>query len=351
MAKKIKVSSYIRKTHGAKRMAFKYFFRYALCSMRYAYLFLICALFLSSCAKPPHKNTFIMSGTYLEIISPYQEAAAIVHGEFKRLNNIFSFYDPASELSQLNQTYNKPFKASEELIGIIELSKEIYEETGGTFDISCGALYNFWKDLTKRDSIISFPSQQTIKQLKSLSGIDYIEIDSELKTVTIKQKGVKIDLSGIAKGYMVDKAIEKLKAAGVDSALINAGGDLYCLGKNRDKPWKIGIRSPKHPKSIIESETLIDKALVTSGTYEQFFNYNGQRYSHLVDPISGYPIKTNIVSISVISQSCAIADSLATSFFAMEPEWAKKFISHGPYELKVFIVKIVEGKERLEIIQ
>jgi len=319
--------------------------------LRLFFCFFLCIFLISCSGQPLYKNRFIISGTFLEVTSPYKQAAAICFQEFKRLNNIFNFYDPSSELSRLNQTYNKPFKASDELIEILQLSKEIYEETGGAFDISCGALYDFWKGLTKRDVIKEFPPDQIIDQLKSLCGIDYIEIDPELKTVTIKKKGMKIDLAGIAKGYMVDKAITKLKAAGLNSVLINAGGDLYCLGKNRDKLWKVGIRNPKHPRSIIEKEALIDQALVTSGTYEQFFNHNDQRYSHLVDPTSGYPIKTNIVSISVISQSCAIADSLATSLFIMEPEWARKFISYGPYELKVFIVRIVEGKERLEIIQ
>ena len=319
--------------------------------LAYCLCFVIFSLFSSSCTKPPYKNTFIISGTYLEVISPYKEAGGIVYEEFKRLNSILSFYDPESELSQLNQTCNESFPASDELIEILQLSRKIYEESGGAFDVSCGVLYGFWKDLIRKGKVKEFPSGQTIEDLKNLCGMDNIDMDSKKNTIIIKRKGLKIDLAGIAKGYMVDKAIKKLQEAGIDSALINAGGDIYCLGKNKDRLWKVGVKDPKHHESIMESVELIDKAIVTSGSYEQFFDYKGERYSHLIDPRTGYPVKTNIVSVSVISQSCAIADSLATSLFIMEPEWAKKFISKGPYELKVFIVKIVEGKERLEIIQ
>jgi len=351
MVEKIKVCSYIRKAQDAWRIAFKYFFRFALSAMRYAFLFLICALFLSSCTKPLYKNQFIISGTYLEVISPYKEAAAICYQEFKRLDRIFNYYDSASEISQLNQTYNEPFVASAELIEALQLSKQIYQESRGAFDISCGALYSFWKDLTRKEKIEEFPSPQTVNELKSLCGMDNIEINAQQNRVTIKKKGLKIDLAGIAKGYIVDKAVAKLKEAGLNSALINAGGDIYCLGKNSDRAWKVGIKNPKYPQSIVESENLINEAIVTSGSYEQFFVYKDERYSHLIDSRTGYPVKTDIVSVSVVSKSCAIADSLATSFFIMGIDGINKFLPRSPYKIKVFVVRFEGDQEKLDILQ
>ncbi len=305
---------------------------------------LACSLIFVSCSQPLYKNGFIIAGTYLEVVSPSKEAAGIVYQEFKRLNRIFNFYDPQSELSRLNQSYNQPFNASGELIEVLQLSKKIYEETNGALDVSCGALYSFWKGLIKEGKIEEFPSPKKIERLKSLCGMDNIEIDSQKNTVTIKKEGLKIDLGGIAKGYIVQRGAEKLKTAGIDSALINAGGDIYCLGKNKYRLWKVGIKDPKHPQNIIESESLSDKAIVTSGNYEQFFDYRGQRYSHLINPRTGYPVKSDWLSVSVVSSNCAIADSLATAFFIMGQKEVSEFILKSPYDIKVFIVRFKDGQ-------
>jgi len=301
-------------------------------------LLLILALGLSSCSRPMHKNKFVIAGTYLEVTSPDSRAAEIVHQEFKRLSNIFNRYDPNSELSRLNKTYNLPFSVSGDLIEILALSRHITILTEGAFDVSQGVLYSFWKSLIDEGQIVTFPDQELIAKLKNSAGMEAIEIDFVKRTVSIKQKGLVVDLGGIAKGFMVDKAVSRLKQQGINSALINAGGDMYCLGKNRGKPWRIGIKDPEKLDSLLETKQLTNQAITTSGSYEQFFRFKDQDYSHLIDPSSGYPVNNSIVSVSVIAEEAVLADALATAFFVIGIDGIEKFLVKNPKTAKILVV-------------
>ncbi|MCF7908827.1 MAG: FAD:protein FMN transferase [Candidatus Omnitrophica bacterium] len=302
-------------------------------------LVLILLIFLVACSKPLYKNKFVIAGTYLEVTSPNPEASNIVYSEFRRLNKIFNAFDSESEISVFNRTYAVPFKASDDLIEILELSKKLTDLTEGSFDVSRGILYKFWKRLIKKTDQTSLPSQTLIEQIRDLGGISGLEIDLENQTIKINKKGVVIDLGAIAKGYMVDKAVLKLKAKGVKSALINAGGDMYCLGKKYAKPWQVGVRDPRERGQIIETKVIVNQSIATSGNYEQFFDRNGKRYSHLIDPRTGYPASSNIISVSVIAESCAVADALATAFFISGREGIEKFLIKNPSLAKIFIVE------------
>ena len=306
-------------------------------------VFLSIAFLLSSCSSFLHKSTFIVSGTYLEVTSSSRRAAKIVHQEFKRLDAIFNNYDPDSEISILNNTYNVEVKASREMIEILQLAKQAYAISNGALDVSQGALYGFWKGLIKKGNIKELPSEAEIARLKKLGDTNYIEINSDKSTVLIMKEGLKIDLGSIAKGYMVDKAVLKLREAGISSAIINAGGDIYCLGLNKNRPWRIGIKNPEDLGGIIENEDLVDEAIATSGNYEQFFEFGGERLSHIIDPKSGYPVKNNISSVTVISKNCTTADSLATGFFVMGLEGIGNFLSRNPSTMRIFV--ITQGKD------
>ena len=307
--------------------------------LKIIFAFLFSSVIFTSCVQPLYKNTFVIAGSYLEVTSPDAKAATIVYEEFKRLSDFFNNYDPDSEISRLNKTYPTPFKASQDLIAVLKLSKEIYDLTGGVFDVSQGALYNFWKQyINCREQAYLFPTQEEIGRLRELGGMDNIAIDFIQKTVTIKKQGLKIDLGGIAVGYIVDKAVAKLKEKGIESALIDAGGDIYCLGKNQGKPWKVGIRDPKKRGVFIKVEELSDQAITTSGNYEQFFDYQGKRYSHLVDPRSGSAVSAGIDSVTVISETCALADGLATAFFILGKTEADKILAKNSIAARIFVV-------------
>ncbi|OQX81571.1 MAG: hypothetical protein B6D56_01990 [Candidatus Omnitrophica bacterium 4484_70.1] len=313
-------------------------------------VYLLCSLFLifSACTQPLYRDKFVILGTYLEVISPYKQAGEIVYQEFIRLDKVFNLYNPNSEISRLNHTNNQSFSASPELIEVIELAKRVYKLTEGGFDISSGRIYSLWKDLIKKGEAEEFPSLEKIKELKKYTGMDYIEVDNKKKVITIKKKGIKIDLSGIAKGYIVDKAVIALKKKGVKSALINAGGDIYCLGKNRTTLWKVGVRNPQLSTEIVDTLSIVDEAVATSGNYEQFFEFKGKKYSHLINPKTGFPVKNNLLSVTVVANTCALADSLATGLFIMGLEGIKKVTSKGISEIKK-VIAITKNNHSVEV--
>ena len=298
-------------------------------------------------SQPVYKNSFLVAGTYLEVLSSHKDAAGIVYDEFRRLEKILNSYDPDSEISQLNNIYNIPYKVSSDLIDIIEISIDIDNQTDGIFDISCGVLYEFWKSFIKDESVITFPNKAKIDEMLSLCGNEYVEVRPDDETITIAKKGLKIDLGGIAKGFMVDKAVFKLKQRGINHVLINAGGDIYCLNEDGKNPWSIGIKNPNFKEETVSQYNLVDKAVATSGGYEQFFTYKDKRYSHLIDSSTGYPVQNNILSISVISNKCALSDALATAFFAMGIDKIKQFIERSKIFIKVIV--IVQAKEGQQV--
>ncbi|MDD5584547.1 MAG: FAD:protein FMN transferase [Candidatus Omnitrophica bacterium] len=335
------------KTEDQKFFMEKYFFPKVFCLWSFVFSLIFCC----SCAPALYKNTFVAAGTYLEIQSPYRDAAGIVHEEFKRLEKIFNFYDPDSELSRLNRSAEVPFKASKELLEVLRLSFQVNTMSNGAFDVTYGKLYEFWKERIKKGAVETFPSSEEIAALKEFGGMNNIVIDESAGTVLIKKKGLKIDLGGIAEGFMVDKAVLKLKEKGIDSALINAGGDIYCLGTNRGKPWRIGVKDPQGFDSIIQSEQLVDEAIATSGDYEQFFNYQGKRYSHLISPRTGFPVANAIVSVSVVTKNCTSADSLGAAFFVMGMEEVRQFLARSPSTMRIFIITEDERGRHLQVLK
>ncbi|MBN3039667.1 MAG: FAD:protein FMN transferase [Candidatus Omnitrophica bacterium] len=297
-------------------------------------------LVTSSCfGQKLYKNNFLIAGTYLEIISPDKEAAGIVYDEFRRLENIFNAYDDSSQLSGLNRSHGLGFKAAPELIEVLEIAQDVYRESEGAFDASCGRLFDFWKDIINDNSKKSLPASETIQGLKQFCSIKDISVNSADSNVTINKEGMKIDLGGIAKGYMVDKAAKRLKEKGISSAVINAGGDLYCLGDNNHKKWRIGIRDPESAKNIIKEQDLFNQAIATSGDYEQFFELDSKRFSHIIDPRTGLPADKGIVSVSVIADKCAYADAYATAFYVMGIAKVRDFFTRKKPPLKAFIVE------------
>ncbi|OQX88463.1 MAG: hypothetical protein B6D55_00035 [Candidatus Omnitrophica bacterium 4484_70.2] len=305
-------------------------------------------LFLFGCQKI-YKDSFVFCGTLVRIISPYKNAAKICKEEFRRLEKIFNLYDPNSELAQLNSTYNIPFSVSSELMECIKEAEKIYELTGGFFDISKARLYEFWKRIIKeKRKIEDFSALEEMVERFKRDSFSDILIDENHKKITLRRKGLKLDLGGIAKGYIIDKVVERLKKEKIDSALIDAGGDIFCLGKYKNRKWRIGIRDPQDKNKIIFVISLSNQAVATSGGYEQYFEFKRKKYSHLINPLTGFPQDNKILSVTVVAEKAALADSLATAFSVMGYEKIKDFIhKHRELKIEVFLVLMEKGKEKL----
>ena len=257
------------------------------------------------------KQEFLM-GTMIEITCPDQQAIEAGFKEIERIDKLLSKFNPESEISRLNKIGK--LKVSPELLYVLKKAQDFYIKTNGSFDVTVAPLVEVWKKAIRLNKV---PTKAEIKKAKELVGFSNVYIDEDKSVVSFLKEGVKIDLGAIAKGYAVDRAIRKIRELRVKSCLIDAGGDIYCLGNKEGDLWQVGIRHPRKKNEIMDIIKLESKAVATSGDYEQMFILNDKRYSHIIDPKTGYPADKGIISVTVIAPYCLTADALATSIFVL----------------------------------
>ncbi|MFH1413228.1 MAG: FAD:protein FMN transferase [Candidatus Omnitrophota bacterium] len=282
-----------------------------------------------------YKNNRIIMGTIIEVTSADSRAAEIAFDAIKKVERLLSKYNPDSEVSKLNlegQLY-----ASAQTFYIIKRAKEFQRLTNGAFDITVGPLLDLWGFTEKKYRL---PKAEEIQKALELIGSDKIVLNQSDNMVKFMLLGMKIDLGAIAKGYAIDYAVEELKKRGITSCLINAGGDIYCLGGKFGKPWRVAI---KHPRGLSSSTTLEleDRAVATSGDYEQCFFENSKRYTHILNPQTGYPTESGVISVTVMASDCLTADVLATSIMVLGKDKGEELAVGFPGVQ----VRIIEGHD------
>ena len=267
------------------------------------------------------KQTRFLMDTYVTIQIPGgTEKIQIIEHAMNRIEAVdhkFNILEEGSELYQFNNG-SGPVR-DPEVLKLIRTALEIGEKTGGAFDITIYPLIKKWGFFSDNPSV---PDSLTISRLLPHVGLDHLKWapDRLVKDDPLTQ----IDLGGIAKGYAVGEAMRVIQSAGIQSALIDAGGDIYALGKLKGNDWKIGIRNPRG-EGIIGTFDISDLAVVTSGDYERFFEQDGVRYHHILNPATGYPAR-GLASVTVITKDPAIADALSTAIFVMGQEKGLKFL-------------------------
>ena len=245
--------------------------------------------------------------------------------EIARIEKLISSWDVSSETSLINKLSGiKPIKVDKELFGLIERSIAISTLTNGAFDISYASMDRIWNyDGTMRE----MPSEEKISSSIKKVGYQNIIIDKEAQTVFLKLKGMKIGFGAIGKGYAADKAKALLIEKGVKAGIINASGDLNAWGKQANgTDWMVAITNPLNKNKVFSWLPINDSAIVTSGNYEKFISFNGIRYSHIIDPRTGYP-STGIISTSIMTSNAELADAISTSVFVMGVETGLDFIN------------------------
>lgn len=256
-----------------------------------------------------------------------QGEAAIdaVLAEMRRVDAAMSTYKPTSEISLVNQRAAKePVKIDRELFDLLVKAKQYSRDTDGAFDItyaSVGYLYDF-RNRTR-------PDQQSIE--RSLDAIDYrhLLLDPENRTIRFAREGVRIDLGGIGKGHAVDRSIAVLQGRGIARAIVNAGGDSRIIGDRFGQPWVVGIRHPDRKNEVIARIPLEDAAFSTSGDYERYFDENGVRYHHIIDPNTGKSA-SKIRSATIIGPTATRTDGLSKTAFVLGPERALEIYNRLP---------------------
>jgi len=269
--------------------------------------------------KNPVSYDRVLMGTIVEITlkKDNPEAAEAVFKEIKRLEKSLSHYKNDSDVSEINQNAGKaPVKVSREVIDVVEAAIKIAKLSNGAFDPTVGS-FKVW-DFSKESGRV--PSKKEIQEKLPLVDYKAITLDKEKLLVGLKKKGMALDLGGVAKGYIVGKAMDTLKTRGLEWAIIRAGGDMMIYDKNNsNEPFTIGIQHPRIKDRLMGKLKIKNGAIATSGDYERFFMKNGVRYHHIIDPKTGFPAdKTQ--SVTIVSQDPTLADALSTAIFVMGPE-------------------------------
>lgn len=248
--------------------------------------------------------------------------------EMERIERLMSTRIAASEVARINrEAYPGPITVEREVFDLIEQSLVAWRETSGAFDITVGPLMQLWP-LYRAEKIL--PGDGQIGEALERVGSDRIVLDPAQNTIAFKKPGMSIDLGGIAKGYAIDRAIGLLRAGGVASALVNAGGDLYALGFKPDgTPWRVGVRHPRRPDDLIATLEVHDIAVMTSGDYERYFIKDGRRTSHIIDPRTGFSVR-GTASVTLSAASATRADALATGVLVLGPEAGLELVNRLP---------------------
>jgi len=295
---------------------------------------LICGLFVACGGKyEVYKETRLLMDTIVNISiggaggESARSAAALAFEEIARVEALLSSYRPESEISRLNAAGTSgPVQVSEEAFALLMRGEEIRAASGGAFDVTVGPMVELWAF----DEGGRVPADEEIDTALASVGGSLLEFDGAARTVRFLAPGMKIDLGAIGKGYAVDRAAEVLKAAGINSAIIDAGGDIRLLGSRPGKDfWRIRVKHPRKVSRPLVDLDLAETAIVTSGDYERFFMVGETRYHHILDPRTGMPARL-CQSVTVVAPDTAGADAYATAAFVLGPEEGLRYLRSLP---------------------
>ncbi|GAA0124604.1 FAD:protein FMN transferase [Clostridium sp. CTA-19] len=312
---------------------------------KYSFTFVILSiLFLAGCSKTPSEplsRTELIMGTVCTVQIFDSKNSTILDECFNKLTdleNLVSINKENTELDKVNAMSGKSaVSVSDDTYNIIKGGINYSSLSDGNFDITIGPIVKLWGIGTDSARV---PSDAEINEKKSLINYKDVILDDSNKTIFLKNPNMIIDLGGIAKGYAADVLTDILKKHNVNSAMINLGGNLYILGNKEDgNKWRIGIQDPNESNSTVGNLLVNDKSIVTSGVYERFFEENGKKYHHILNPKTGYPYENDLLGVTIISDKSVDGDALSTTTFALGCDEGLKFINSLENIDAIFITK------------
>lgn len=269
------------------------------------------------------RDIFAMD-TYMSITAygeKCEEAVDAAETEIKRLDELLSTGSDDSEVTKINRESGG--NLSKDTSYLIKRALDIHKDTDGVFDIT---IYPVMKAWGFAGDTFAVPDEKTLKETLSLVDASKLSYDEKASKLSFGQEGMEIDLGGIAKGYTSDRVIDILKSYGIKHAMINLGGNVDLLGKKLDgSEWKIAVQNPENEDEYIGILSVSDKAVITSGGYERYFEEDGVRYHHIIDPSTGYPANYGLTSVTIVSPDGTLADALSTSLFVMGKDKAIEY--------------------------
>jgi thiamine biosynthesis lipoprotein len=298
-----------------------------------ALLLVIVFSFLCGCSSPVSgissentqvsKDIFAMDTTMT--VTAYgenaQEAVDAAIDEIKRLDALLSTGSGTSEISILNAAGSS--KLSDDAAYLVKRSIELNASTSGAFDI---AIYPVMKAWGFADGNYQVPESSELQRLLTLADVSDIIYNDSTKEISFAQSGMQIDLGGIAKGYTSARIMEIFKEHGVSHGMVSLGGNVQVLGTKTDgSKWRIAVQNPDKSSDYLGVLSVSDKAVITSGGYERYFEQDGVTYHHIIDPATGYPADNGLVSVTIVSSDGTLADGLSTSLFIMGKDKAIEY--------------------------
>ena len=300
---------------------------------KFLIIILILYSFASNAQVLRKRTTLLMGGRFdITIVAKDSVEAEMnidtVIGEITRIENLISDWKPASQISQVNENAGiRPVRVDHEVFELTKRALELSRLTSGAFDISFAAMDRIWKF---DGSMTEMPAPEAIKKSVEKVGYQNIILDEERSTIFLKNKGMKIGFGALGEGYAADQCRDMMMARGINAGIVNGSGDMSTWGKQPDgKDWIIGINDPIHRDKIFAVIPLQQGAVVTSGNYEKFVTFNGKRYSHIINPATGYPA-TGLSSVTVFGPSAEKANGFSTSLMVMGQKAGLELINRFP---------------------
>ena len=255
--------------------------------------------------------------------------------EIRRLSDLLDAYDPFSDLGWLQAAAGlKPVAVSPETMELLLFAKEMYERTGGYLDATVGPLIDLW-DIRNGGH---YPTAEELSAARGLLGMDELVLDEAQGTAYLPRPGMRLDLGAFAKGYIADKVKALLLDRGVKSGVLDLGRNILLIGEKPDgAPFSIGVQSPMNAGDLLRVLSLRDKSLVTSGTYERYFEHEGRRYHHVLDPFTGFPADRDLLAVTILSGSSLWGDALSTACLLLGVEDGLKLIDAVPEAEALFV--------------
>lgn len=268
-----------------------------------------------------------------EQFEAYEQIVSSELERYHRLFDIYKSYEGMTNLKSINDSAGiAPVLADEDLIDLLEFSLEQYEKTDGRMDVAMGSVLSVWHDYRERASEdperAAIPDEPELWQAAEHRNTEDVVIDREASTVYLKDPEMSLDVGAVAKGYAAQRLAETLREAGVEHALLSLGGNVATIGRRGDgKPWRVGVQNPDLSASepYLHVVDLEDMSLVTSGTYQRFYEVDGKRYHHIINPDTLMPWD-RYQSVTILTPDSALADALSTAVFNMELEEGMAFI-------------------------
>ena len=287
------------------------------------------------------KDLFAMD-TYMTLTAYGEHAQEAVDKAAERveeLDALLSTGDENSEIYQLNQSGEATL--SEEGGYLVERALELYQKTDGAFDIAIYPVMQAWGFPTQEYHV---PDDATLKDRLTLADASKVNYDKDTRKISFDRDGMEIDLGGIAKGYTSAQIMQIYQDCGVTSGLVNLGGNVQALGCKTDgSKWRVAIQSPDDTEDYLGILEIENQAVITSGGYERYFEEDGVTYHHIIDPATGYPADSGLISVTIVSDDGTLADGLSTSLFIMGEEKAAQFWRENSDEFET-IMETSDGK-------